>query len=129
MNHTRACQILGVPTDASGPTIKLSYHQLARVWHPDRFVDDQPLRERAERQLCEINAAYDVCLKGAEAAEPLFERETPWYPPPPEPVMRSQARGYATGRSEQARPDYDSMGMFLLLVFAIVAAVMIVLVT
>ncbi len=133
MNHQRACQILGVPTDASVTTIKLSYHQLVRVWHPDRFADDQPLWERAERQLREINAAYDICLRGEpEAEEPIVERETPWYPPPSESVMRNAASAYPWShprQPERARPDDNMMGLLWLVVFFTVGAALIMLVT
>ena len=131
MNHQRACQILGVPTDASVTTIKLSYHQLVRVWHPDRFADDQPLQERAEWQLRQINVAYDICLRGKPSPEePSLERETPWYPPPSESVRTGF--GSPTGfvhQQEEARLDGNMMGLVWLAIFFAVGAAMIMLAT
>lgn len=131
MNHARACEILGVSPDADETTIKLSYHQLVRVWHPDRFADDAALQERAERQLREINAAHDVCLKHDPAATPRSEVETPWYPPPNEAVVRSSYGEPVSNfrRPDGARPNYDGAGLFLLFIVFAVGALMIVLAT
>ncbi len=52
-------QILGVPRNASRQEIRAAYHQLAKVWHPDRFRHEDPeLQERATRELQRINDAY-----------------------------------------------------------------------
>lgn len=36
---------------------------LAKVWHPDRFENDAPLRARAETKLKEINWAYETLVE------------------------------------------------------------------
>jgi curved DNA-binding protein CbpA len=58
-------QVLGVAVDATEEQIRQAYHDLARVWHPDRFHSDRRLREMAQERLLEINRAYTI-LKGAE---------------------------------------------------------------
>jgi hypothetical protein len=50
--------MLEVRPDASWEEIQRAYHDLVRVWHPDRFASDRRLQERAERKLQQINDAY-----------------------------------------------------------------------
>jgi len=51
-------QALGLKRDASPAAIHESYRELARVWHPDGFVDSIDMRMRAEQRMKRINAAY-----------------------------------------------------------------------
>jgi hypothetical protein len=46
--------MLEVRPDASWEEIQRAYHDLVRVWHPDRFASDRRLQERAERKLQQI---------------------------------------------------------------------------
>jgi DnaJ-domain-containing protein 1 len=39
--------------------IRAAYKELVKVWHPDRFGQDEKLRERATQKLQQINAAYE----------------------------------------------------------------------
>lgn len=55
---TQCYQLLEVQADASIEAVKLAYRQLAKVWHPDRFVEDPELCKIAEAKLKQINAAY-----------------------------------------------------------------------
>ncbi len=45
---------------ASPEAIKEAYRSLVKVWHPDRFGDDEKLRRRADEKLKQINRAYDL---------------------------------------------------------------------
>lgn len=51
--------VLGVPVGASQEVIKEAHRDLAKVWHPDRFrEDDQRVRRRSEIMMQEVNDAY-----------------------------------------------------------------------
>lgn len=51
--------ILGVPYDADAAAVKASYKKLVRKYHPDRFVDKDPVVEELARgKMTEINTAY-----------------------------------------------------------------------
>jgi biotin carboxyl carrier protein len=53
-----SCYALGVRLEATRAEIKVAYRDLTKVWHPDRFVDDERLRRKADAEMKEINRAY-----------------------------------------------------------------------
>lgn len=56
--------ILSVRHDASPTEIREAYRDLVKVWHPDRFRNEnQRLQERANEKLKEINEAFDEIKK------------------------------------------------------------------
>ena len=55
----RCLEILELKPGASQEEVTQAYKDLVNVWHPDRFVNNQRLQNRAEDKLKEINAAYD----------------------------------------------------------------------
>lgn len=55
----QALEVLALRPGATPSEIKEAYRDLVKVWHPDRFGDDQRLREKAELQLKLINQAYN----------------------------------------------------------------------
>lgn len=55
-------QILGVSPDASDEEIKRAYRDLARKYHPDKYVDSD-LADLAGEKMKEINAAYEEIQK------------------------------------------------------------------
>ena len=56
--------ILGLNADASPAEIKEAYRDLVKVWHPDRFRNENlRLQQKTNERLKEINDAYDK-LKG-----------------------------------------------------------------
>ena len=61
-NLGQCYEILGVPPGATQEQIKQAYHDLVKVWHPDRFGSDARLQARAQEKLKEINEAYDAIL-------------------------------------------------------------------
>lgn len=54
-----ACDVLGVPIDASKKEIQKAYHDLAKQYHPDNIEHMAPgLKSIANEKMAEINAAY-----------------------------------------------------------------------
>ena len=73
MNVKKSFEILRLKTDASVEDLKLAYRDMVNVWHPDRFLHNPRLKEKAEKQLQEINQAYETALNyfSSEAAAGL----------------------------------------------------------
>ncbi|MDO4355071.1 MAG: J domain-containing protein [Clostridia bacterium] len=53
-------QTLGVARNCTQEELRGAYRELARRWHPDRFMAG-PEREWANARMTEINAAYRAC--------------------------------------------------------------------
>jgi hypothetical protein len=70
-----AYEVLGVKPGVSDPELKAAHRDLAKVWHPDRFVHDPRLQEKAQEKLKEINEAYEQLIS-------RHKRRTPPSPPP-----------------------------------------------
>jgi hypothetical protein len=62
-----------VKPGVSSGELKAAHRDLAKVWHPDRFVHDPRLQEKAQEKLKEINEAYELLISG----------KTPRPAPPP----------------------------------------------
>lgn len=62
MNVKKSFEILRLKPDASVADLKLAYRDMVNVWHPDRFLQNPRLKEKAEQQLQEINQAYEIAL-------------------------------------------------------------------
>ena len=54
--------VLGVKPGISDRELKAAHRDLAKVWHPDRFLHDPRLQEKAQEKLKEINEAYEQLL-------------------------------------------------------------------
>jgi DnaJ-domain-containing protein 1 len=50
---------LDLPPTASDTQVREAYKELVKIWHPDRYMHDPKLKDRAEAKLKEINAAYE----------------------------------------------------------------------
>jgi hypothetical protein len=57
-----ALQHLGLETSATEADVKQAYRELVKIWHPDRFQNDERLNSRTEAQLKIINEAKTVAL-------------------------------------------------------------------
>lgn len=57
-------EVLGVREGASEAEIKAAYKELAKKYHPDKYIDN-PLADLAEQKMQEINEAYDMLMKGS----------------------------------------------------------------
>ena len=57
-------EVLGVSPGADEETIKKAYRELAKKYHPDRYINN-PLADLAAEKFKEINNAYDMIMKGS----------------------------------------------------------------
>lgn len=55
-------KVLGVPQNATDAQIKEAYRELAKKYHPDKYVNN-PLADLAAEKMREINEAYDYLTK------------------------------------------------------------------
>jgi uncharacterized RDD family membrane protein YckC len=62
MNVKKSYEILRLEPDASIADLKQAYRDMVNVWHPDRFLHNPRLKEKAEQQLREVNQAYETAL-------------------------------------------------------------------
>jgi uncharacterized RDD family membrane protein YckC len=62
MNVKKSYEILRLKPGASLSDLKLAYRDMVNVWHPDRFLQNPRLKEKAEQHLREINQAYEIAL-------------------------------------------------------------------
>jgi len=69
-----AYEILNVAPTASRDEIRAAYRDLARRWHPDRFMAG-PERDWANDRMADINAAYRACLDGAQETRGALKDE------------------------------------------------------
>ena len=76
-----AYDVLGVKPGISDRELKAAHRDLTKVWHPDRFLHDPRLQEKAQEKLKEINEAY----------EQLLSRHTRRPTPPPRRPQTSTA--------------------------------------
>ena len=54
-------ELLGIAPTATKAEVRNAYRDLARRWHPDRFMEG-PERDWANEKMAQINAAYHACL-------------------------------------------------------------------
>jgi len=62
MKIAEALKHLGVEKTADANDVKQAYRDLAKIWHPDRFQNDERVGKKAEAQIKIINEAKTVAL-------------------------------------------------------------------
>lgn len=60
MHRDECFRILEVHPTATDDEIRTAWLELNKVWHPDRFGNDEALRRKAEEKLKRINQAYET---------------------------------------------------------------------
>jgi curved DNA-binding protein CbpA len=99
----QALETLDLDPGATPIEIKQAYRDLAKVWHPDRFPeDDSRLRKKAEEKLKEINEAYEI-LKGYNPESRIRSRSTGNRSEKPKPEQQYY-RTHTQKQSSQAPP-------------------------
>ena len=76
LDTSQAYRVLGLAPGATADEVKTAYRDLAQVWHPDRFPDNNRLREKAQQNLQRINEAYAL-LRDLPAAAPVSVAASP----------------------------------------------------
>ena len=104
MDQDKAYVLLGVKPGVSNRELKAAHRDLAKVWHPDRFLHDPRLQEKAQEKLKEINEAYELLSSGKTPRPAPSQRV---YSQPQRQTPRRRSGGWA----------------FVLLVFVAVFAV------
>ena len=67
-------EVLNIPVTATRDEIRAAYRELARRWHPDRFLPG-PERDWANEKMADINAAYRLCLNALKDARVPLDGE------------------------------------------------------
>ena len=67
-----AYEVLNIAPNATRDEIRAAYRELARRWHPDRFMAG-PERDWANEHMADINAAYRRCLDGLQEVRGAVE--------------------------------------------------------
>ncbi|HET9477796.1 MAG TPA: J domain-containing protein, partial [Pyrinomonadaceae bacterium] len=87
-----AYDVLGVKPGVSDSELKAAHRDLAKVWHPDRFLHDPRLQDKAQEKLKEINEAYEQLISRHKRRVPPPPRSSPSsQPPPPSSRYRTPA--------------------------------------
>ncbi|MEN3325208.1 MAG: hypothetical protein V7638_15 [Acidobacteriota bacterium] len=117
---SKAYELLGVKPGISSGELKAAHRDLAKVWHPDRFVHDPRLQEKAQEKLKEINAAYELLVSGKTP------RQTPPPPPRAETVYTAPVVSVERRSAPRAGSSYKSRLVVLLFlaVFAVTTKVL-----
>jgi hypothetical protein len=93
-------RVLELPPGASLEEVRRSYHELVKVWHPDRFTTDSKLQRRAGEKLKDINLAYERICKIVDD-EPHRQATPPKSPPgrraDPRPTHAAPADSWVSG--------------------------------
>lgn len=93
---TECYNVLGLGPGASSEELKAAHRDLTKVWHPDRFLHDPRLQQKAQEKLKEINAAYDQLRSGKA------KRQTPTASAP-EHYPRAHSQAVKVGKAQRIR--------------------------
>lgn len=105
-NRAEHLQTLGLPEEATWDEVTQAYKDLMRVWHPDRFQNDDRLRRKAETEAQRINHAMSELRKMGKEPPPK-RQPTPASAPQPSPAARP-ARSRQTNQHQAHNHDTQS---------------------
>jgi hypothetical protein len=92
LDQDKAYVLLGVKPGISNRELKAAHRDLAKVWHPDRFLHDPRLQEKAQEKLKEINEAYELLSSGKTPRPAPSQRV---YSQPQRQTPRRRSGGWA----------------------------------
>lgn len=90
-NRAEHLQTLGLPSEATWDEVTQAYKDLMKVWHPDRFQNDDRLRRKAESEAQRINHAMSE-LRKLGKTPPEKRQATPSPAPQSRPSAQTQTR-------------------------------------
>ena len=70
MDLKRCLEVLELDHATSTSQVKQAYKELVRVWHPDRFPSNSPIKKRADEKMREINMAYEQLIAFLSSENP-----------------------------------------------------------
>jgi DnaJ domain len=89
-------RILDVEPGASPEELKHAYRLQAKVWHPDNFIRDPKLQNKAQERMKKINLAYER-LRGATAGS--YPQQASSSNSSPQPERQAAGAEYSNGKS------------------------------
>jgi hypothetical protein len=95
IDPTQAYRVLGLHPGATLDEVKTAFRDLAQVWHPDRFPENDRLRDKAMQNQMLINEAYAVLQKYRPKPSPAAVAVAA--PPPPPTAPRHFKHSFFTG--------------------------------
>ncbi|MCK4727384.1 MAG: J domain-containing protein [Desulfobacterales bacterium] len=99
MDIQRCFEILELDRGAQLDEAKQAYKDIVNVWHPDRFLNNPRLKEKAEEKLKEVNVAYETVkffLSGKQEVKPDQKAD-------PQAQAKAEAEYYKAQAEPQAR--------------------------
>jgi len=131
MTENDALRILSLQPGCSAEQLRQAYLDLVKVWHPDRFQSDGRLTARAERELQDINKAYELLQSVIATPSPSSSHGSPATPSAPyaEAAVSSPTPKAHTTPSELPLVKTVATGIGLGLVIAAAAAAVVLMTT
>jgi DnaJ-like protein len=118
---TECYDLLGLSPGASSEELKAAHRDLAKVWHPDRFLHDPRLQEKAQEKLKQINEAYEQLRSGKakRQRQPSASTRERYAPPTPSHFDQHAQAHTQTGRVAKAQGIRWQLILAPVLIFAV----------
>lgn len=101
-------QVLGISQNASDEEVKRAYRELARKYHPDKYIDN-PLADLAQEKMKAINEAYDTIMKERLSGANAYRTDSASSGTTNDNTdYRSGTSGYRDSRFSRARQMIDA---------------------
>lgn len=79
MTYDEALRLMGLEESANEEDIKIAYREMSQILHPDRFNNNEKLRDRATEQFKLLNEARDMLLSGKKGSSRRPDSSRPRY--------------------------------------------------
>ena len=110
MNDILQCYaILGIKHTATPEATKKAYRNMAKVWHPDRYVNNPTLRAKAEIEIKKINQAYEAIKAYSANVDRVVEQDISYTPQSKVFKKQNSAEScYQQGVAYAEQKDYEA---------------------